>query len=120
MPSYKTHVHDIVTKYLAGNEDACMLVVKDGAATILDSFAAENHTFCNLCTLAAFGQSVPRGHAVFLHWQYRVIVETLKVLGWHFHMHSVFVKGGSEDCRVILKSIVRLYPDYSVQTSKSA
>ena len=63
MSNCRTHAHDIVTKYLARNEDACTLVGKVGNATILDSFVAEIYTIYNLCTLVAFGHSVTQGHA---------------------------------------------------------
>ena len=60
MSGCRTYVYDNVAKYLAKNEDACTLVGKVGAATILDVVAAYNYTFSNMCNLAAFGQSTPR------------------------------------------------------------
>ena len=61
MYSCRTHAHDIVTKYLASNEDACTLVGKVGTAL--------------------WPQNTPREHVVFLHGQYRVIIAALSVFG---------------------------------------
>ena len=78
-----------LTEYLARNEDASLSVGLWAPQKIVDALAARTYTICDLCTLASFGQIVPRKHVVFLHCHSVAIANVTSVLGRHCVLYSV-------------------------------